>query len=85
MQFIHLTTVSEIHNCQLGIDISKTIKYMNIKCVSLNSYSFGEHGRIFDGGAPGPTFDVGESDPERHGPGPAESASGGGQQTHAEK
>lgn len=53
--------------------------------MSLNSYSFGEHGRLFDGGAPGPTFDVGESDPECHGPGPAEPAGGGGKQTHAEK
>lgn len=42
------------------------------------SNSSGEHGCIFDSRAPGPTFGVGESDPECHGPGPAEPASGGG-------
>lgn len=62
-----------------------TSKWLNYQMLIACSNSFGEHGCLFDSGALGSTFGVGESDPERHGPGPAEPASGGGQQTHAEK
>lgn len=52
---------------------------MNIKCVFFNFYSFGEYGRIFDGGVFGLIFYVGELDLECYGLGLAELVSGGGE------